>query len=58
MDDVIVGVVVAPGKLIGLLSRNVPAVVGMTGSACRTCLPVVLSQSVVVVVIITDVVLG
>ena len=54
----IVGVVVAPGKLVGLLSRSVPAVVGMMGSACRTCLPVVLSQSVVVVIIITDVVLG
>ena len=53
----IVGVVVAPGKLVGLLSRSVPAVVGMMGSACRTCLPVVLSQSVVVV-IVTDVVLG
>ena len=53
----IVGVVVAPGKLVGLLSRRVPAVVGMMGSACRTCLPVVLLQSVVVVVTVT-VVLG
>ena len=58
LDDMIVGVVVAPGKLVGLLSRRVPAVFGMMGSACRTCLPVVLFQSVVVVVTVTDVVLG
>ena len=57
MDDMIAGGVVALGKPVGLLSRRVPAVVGMMGSACRTCLPVVLFQSVVVV-IITDVVLG
>lgn len=57
LDDMIVGVVVAPGKLVGLLSRSVPAVVGMMGSACVTCLPVVLLQSVVVVVTVT-VVLG
>ena len=57
LDDMIVGVVVAPGKLVGLLSRMVPAVVGMMGSAWMTCLPVVLLQSVVVVVV-TDIVLG
>ena len=58
LDDMIVGVVVAPGKLVGLLSRSVPAVVGMMGSACMTCLPVVLFQSVVVVVVTVTVVLG
>ena len=57
LDDMIVGVVVAPGKLVGLLPRRVPAVVGMMGSAWVTCLPVVLLQSVVVVVTVT-VVLG
>ena len=58
LDDMIVGVVVTPGRLVGLLSRRVPVVVGMMGSACMTCLPVVLFQSVVVVVTVTDVVLG
>ena len=58
VDDMIVGGVVAPGKPVGLLSRRVPAVVGMMGSAWMTCLPVVLLQSVVVVVVVTDIVLG
>ena len=58
LDDMTVGVVVAPGKLVGLLSRSVPAVVGMMGSACMTCLPVVLFQSVVVVVVTVTAVLG